>query len=288
MPKNRLFPPKNETPPPSPSPSPTFETSKTATTMIASDILEKSLRYAEANFLHDTARHLHVDKNFIRQHFDLTDKLVLDFGCGMGGMSLWYARNWNCRVHGVDLDGFHVEVANELKSRHALHNAYFEQRDILKQPLTAAYDFIFLNDVAEHIPYPALESILCQLADSLVPGGRIFISYPPWEGPYASHVTRVTRLPWCQFLPQKWLLRWILRNNVTLSGEHESDLLSAYQGLNHLTHSRLMERTTRAGLQVETRLSHSILRKIPVLRHLPSHHFPLHYLISKEILVLKK
>lgn len=256
--------------------------------MLSPETIEKSLRYAEDNFLHDTARHLHVDKKFIRQHFDLHDKSVLDFGCGMGGMSLWYARNWDCHVHGVDLDGFHVEIANELKNRHGLHNAFFEKRDILQRPLTATYDFIFLNDVAEHIPYPALQAILAQLAASLAPGGRIFLSYPPWAGPYASHVQRVTGLPWCQFLPEKILLAWIKRRNVILSGEHESDLLAAYQGLNHLIHRRLMACTTQAGLRLQTRISHSVLRKIPWLRRFKLRFFPFHYLISKELLVLTK
>ena len=39
--------------------------------------------------------------------------LESDFGSGMGGMSLWYAKNWNCSVKGVDIDGFHVNVANQ-------------------------------------------------------------------------------------------------------------------------------------------------------------------------------
>jgi len=256
--------------------------------MISTEILEKSLHYAESNFVHDSAKHLHVDKQFIRQHFDLTNKRVLDFGCGMGGMSLWYAKNWECSVLGVDLDGFHISVAEELKSRHGLDMAFFEKRDILDNPLTDKYDFIFLNDVAEHIPYPALQAILNQLSAILAPGGRIFLSYPPWEGPYASHVTRVTKLPWCQFLPQKLLFRWIQRKNVQLSGEHESDLLAAYHGLNHLNHTRLMKLTSAAGLDIETRISHSIFRKIRLLRGLNPQKFPLNFLISKEILVLKQ
>jgi 2-polyprenyl-3-methyl-5-hydroxy-6-metoxy-1,4-benzoquinol methylase len=255
--------------------------------MITTELMTQSMDYAESNFLHDNARHLKVDKTFIREHFDLNGKLVLDFGCGMGGMSLWYAKNWSCRVHGMDIDGFHIDVANALKVKHGLENVTFVKRDILEEPLTGRYDYIFMNDVAEHIPYPALQAILNQLANSLTPGGRIFISYPPWEGPYASHVTRVTKLPWCQYLPEKYLMKWIERENMQLTGEHESDLVSAYKGLNHLTHWRLSQLTERAGLQMETRLSHSLLRKIPVFRNQTPDIFPLRYLISKEIAVFK-
>jgi SAM-dependent methyltransferase len=245
------------------------------------------MEYAESNFLHDNAKHLHVDKSFIRENFNLNGKLILDFGCGMGGMTLWYAKNWNCRVHGVDLDGIHIQVANALKEKHGLENATFLKRDIVEEPLTGRYDFIFMNDVAEHIPYPILQSILTQLASRLTPGGRIFISYPPWEGPYASHVTRVTGLPWSQYLPVKLLMKWIERKNMALSGEHESDLVSAYKGLNHLTHGRLVQLTSDAGLEMETRLSHSLMRKIPAFRNQTPDLFPFRYLISKEIAVFK-
>jgi len=254
--------------------------------MLTSELLESSIQYAETNFGSDTAKHLHVDKDFIRTHFDLTGKRILDFGCGMGGMTLWYAQNWDCTVFGVDLDGFHIEVANEMKRRHGLDNAFFEKRDILERPLEGQYDLIFLNDVAEHIPYPALEAIFRQLKERLAPGGRIFVSYPPWASPYASHVTRVTHLPWCQFLPEPLLLRWIERKNMALTGEHESDLVAAYQGLNRLTHRRLATVVAQAGLAPVLRLSHSILRKIPGLRHWNVRWFPLHFLITKEFLVL--
>jgi len=254
--------------------------------MLTLEQLETSIRYAQFNFRDDAAKHLRVDKNFIRQNFDLTGKRILDFGCGMGGMTLWYAKNWDCTVFGVDLDGLHIQVANEMKARNDLNNVFFEKRDILERPLESQYDLIFMNDVAEHIPYPALEAILTQLKSCLAPGGQLFVSYPPWASPYASHVNRVTHLPWCQFLPEKILLHWIKRKNVPLTGEHESDLVSAYKGLNHLTHSRLLHVAKSAGLEEKQRLSHSILRHKPVLRHLNPRWFPLHFLITKEILVL--
>lgn len=255
-----------------------------------SELFEKNLQYAEANFLQDDARHLRVDKNFIQKNFDLDGKLVLDFGSGMGGMSLWYAKNWDCRVHGIDIDPFHVAIAEELRTRQCvpLGRAYFEARDILERPLTAGYDFIFMNDVAEHIPLPVLGEILRQLAASLAPGGRIFVSYPPWQGPYASHVTRVTGLPWCQFLPQKLLLNWISRKNMPLAGERESDLLEAYLGLNHLTHDKLFGLAEAAGLRLAERISHSILSKNRLTRWLSPRIFPLHFLVSKEITVFEK
>lgn len=248
--------------------------------------LDRSLEYAERNFLDNSARHLQVDKAFLAQHFDLNGKLVLDFGCGMGGMSLWYASNWHCKVHGVDIDGHHIQVAEVLRDRHDLRNVEFEKRDILETPLADTYDCAMLNDVAEHIPYPILEGILRQIGQHLRPGGRIFISYPPWQGPYASHVTRVTGLPWSQYIPDFILIPWLRRRPFQLTGEHESNLIEAYRGLNHLTHSRLMRVAEKAGLRLAVRQSHSL-----AARFLPQflvRLFPFNFLISKEIVLLEK
>ena len=255
---------------------------------LSMELLTQSVSYAENNFLNDNAKHLHVDKAFIKEHFDLNNKRVLDFGCGMGGMSLWYAQNWKCMVYGVDIDGFHVNIANHLKMKHGTSNVTFEKRDLTTDPTNEKYDVIFMNDVAEHIPYPILDKIFAEFHKILSPKGRIFVSYPPWQSPYASHVTRVTHLPWCQFLPQSILLKWIEKKNMPISGEHESDLIEAYKGLNHLTHERLMNVVEPQGFKVQTRLSHSILKKVPVLRGLNTRMFPLNFLISKEIVILTK
>jgi 2-polyprenyl-3-methyl-5-hydroxy-6-metoxy-1,4-benzoquinol methylase len=255
-------------------------------------LIERSMEYAENNFINDNAKHLQVDKAFIRENFDLTHKNILDFGSGMGGMSLWYAQNWDCKVYGVDIDGQHVAIANQLKIKHELYNVTFEKRDITTDKLPPQYngtfDVIFLNDVAEHIPYPVLDKIFAEFHRLLSPKGRIFVSYPPWQSPYASHVNRVIKLPWCQFLPQKMLLKWIEKKNMVITGEHESDLVEAYKGLNRLTHKRLMGVSEKAGFIVTKRLSHSLLRKLPIIGGISPRIFPLHFLISKEIVILEK
>ena len=72
--------------------------------MLTQALYQEGIQYAEQNFLDESANHLKVDKALIREKFDLSGKRVLDFGCGMGGMSLWYAKNWDCEVLGLDID----------------------------------------------------------------------------------------------------------------------------------------------------------------------------------------
>jgi len=249
---------------------------------------EEGLAYAESNFKDEHAAHLHVDKKLIREKFNMDGKQVLDFGCGMGGMSLWYATNFKCQVHGIDIDGHHIKIANDLKARHKVQNVNFEVRNVLDRPLEGQYEFIVLNDVAEHIQFPILKAIFQALSKNLAPGGGIYVSYPPWRSPYASHVQHVVGIPWCQFLPEGILLKMIEKNNRQIVGEEEGDLLQAYKGLNHLTHGKLMGALEGSGLKPVYRKSHSFVNKYGPFKNANLRVFPLDFLITKEFLLLEK
>ncbi|MBI1223724.1 MAG: methyltransferase domain-containing protein [Bacteroidetes bacterium] len=256
--------------------------------MMTQAMYEEGLAYAESNFLDENAPHLHVDKRLIREKFNMDGKKVLDFGCGMGGMSLWYATNFKCEVHGIDIDRHHIKIANDLKAKHDTKNVTFEVRNVLDQPLEGKYDFIVLNDVAEHIQLPILKAIFSALSKNLAPGGGIYVSYPPWRSPYASHVQHVVGIPWCQFMPEGVLLNRIEKNNRPIVGEEESDLLQAYKGLNHLTHDKLIGTLNGSGLRPVYRKSHSFFNKFGPLKNTSLRIFPFDFLITKEFLLLKK
>lgn len=247
------------------------------------------INYARNNWQNENASHLHVDKKLIREKFDLNGKKVLDFGCGMGGMTLWYATNWDCTVHGVDIDGHHIAVAKILQQQEGIKNIKFEKRDVLAAPLTEKYDMVFMNDVAEHIPLPILAQIMEQLGRSLTQSGKIFVTYPPWRSPYASHVNHVIRIPWVQFLPKKMVMNMIEDKNHPLVGEEESDLKAAYLGLNHLDHEKIMQIVENANLKVAYRKSHTILNRLggSTLKNVNLNLGPLSFLVTKEFLLLE-
>ena len=126
---------------------------------------KEGIAYSEDNFQNDEAPHLKIDKQLIRDKFNLNGKKILDFGCGMGGMSLWYATNWDCEVYALDIDNNHIQIAEHLKDKYQVKNVTFSQRNILEDHLkeNEKFDFVFLNDVAEHIDYPILTEIFKQL-----------------------------------------------------------------------------------------------------------------------------
>jgi len=250
---------------------------------------EDGLAYAEDNFINDRASHLWVDKQLIKENFDLNGKQVLDFGCGMGGMTLWFAKNWDCEVYGLDIDHHHIRIAQHLKQKHEVENVFFDIRDILKKPFRRSekFDYIFLHDVAEHIPLDELKRIFIQLSKSLEPDGLIFVAYPPWKSPYASHLYPAVSIPWSQFLPKKILFPLIEKDNRVLVGDEESNLLEAFQGLNRLTYKKIVKLLADTELQITYRKSHCLLNKLPFLKKQNINVFPFDFLVTKEFLVLK-
>jgi cyclopropane fatty-acyl-phospholipid synthase-like methyltransferase len=244
--------------------------------------LNEGCNYAENAFLGANS-HLNLDKKLIKENFDFTKKKILDFGCGMGGMTLWYATNWNCTVHGIDVDPNHLEIASILKIKHKIKNVNFELRNVLEKPLKEKYDYIILNDVAEHIPIDILNKIMVQLKASLAPEGEIFISYPPWEGPYASHLNHVLRLPWCQFLPD-FLLKKIMKNkDRKLVGK--KTIMQEYYELNHLNHRRLTKIAKKIGLNMKFRKSHTRLSRMKLFMNKNINFGIFKFLVTKELVV---
>lgn len=167
------------------------------------------------------------------------------------------ATYWKCEVYGKDVDPNHLEIAALLKTKHKVNNVKFELRNVLEKPLTEKYDYIILNDVAVHIPMDILDKILVQLKASLAPEGGIFLSYPPWEGLYASHLNHVLSLPWCQFLPDFMLQKIMKNKDRKLIGT--KTIMQEYYELNHLNHDRLAKIIDKIGLDMKFRKSHSRL-----------------------------
>jgi 2-polyprenyl-3-methyl-5-hydroxy-6-metoxy-1,4-benzoquinol methylase len=248
--------------------------------------LKEGLEYAEVNYFSKNG-FSKLDKETIKANFQLENKNVLDFGCGMGHMSLWFTKEMKANVDGVDIDENHITVANEFIKKYPEPNLNIYLKNIITDPIDKQYDFIFLNDVIEHIKVEWIQNVLDVLIlKNLKPNGIIFFSYPPWEGPHASHLQPITKIPWIQYFPKKYVLSLIKRKNQQLVGKH--DLLTEYLELNHMSHKFLTRLLKKYPLIQIFRKSHTKLNKIGLLRNKNLNFYPLKFIVTKELIAFRK
>jgi SAM-dependent methyltransferase len=144
----------------------------------------------------------------LRSNFNvglLANRNVLDFGCGTGELSALLANLGPAGVTGVDTSPERIAQAQDgaSNSEQSITNACAprflcnEQHDVI--PLSDdSVDLICCFDVVEHIPDMA--TIARQWRRVLRPGGRVWIWWSPWRGPFGHHVESLIPIPWVHLL----------------------------------------------------------------------------------------
>jgi SAM-dependent methyltransferase len=164
----------------------------------------EDLRYAEQEF--------NKAADFLRRFgpVSLANLRVLDFGCYLGGSTLWYALQGASQVVGVDVSPGALDVAREYLTRKLaqvphggefpIERVQFRQGCPHSIPLEdEAVDLIVSEDVFEHLEDP--ESILREWWRVLIPGGRVLLSFGPlWYHPHGIHLWEIFPAPWTHLL----------------------------------------------------------------------------------------
>lgn len=144
---------------------------------------------------------------------------VLDAACGPGGKTAWYAESavW---VLGVDLEREHLAQARQYgEARGVALRQRFLAADVERLPLRDAdFDAATANDAMEHFADPA--RALAELTRVVRPGGRLYVTFPPYRSPHGAHLYDYVRLPWCQVLLSRRALAEVVRRAV-LEAERE-------------------------------------------------------------------
>lgn len=103
---------------------------------------------------------------------ELRGKLVLDAGCGNGTLSRGL-NQFGCEVLAIDVSPS-VEVACKHFAKKGNDRTHFVQGDLMNPPFKPnVFDVIFSSGVLHH--NPDTRSALRAIANSLAPGGRIYI-----------------------------------------------------------------------------------------------------------------
>ena len=125
-----------------------------------------------------------IVKQFVRyfRQSDTTGKAVLDFGAGIGTLSVIFERDSGVRPLAVEVD---VNQQATLRKRNI--ETYTSLAD-LRRPM----NFIYSSNVLEHIPDDV--ATLAALRETLVAGGKIAIFVPAFESIWTSLDDRVGHL----------------------------------------------------------------------------------------------
>jgi SAM-dependent methyltransferase len=189
---------------------------------------------------------------WIAARFSLAGKTVADFGAHEGGMLDAF------RDVGADAGvGIEINEAIVLGSPFRQDEKFrLEIADLTAfVPGLRAYDVIVIHDVLEHVP--GLSKVLSAAAGAVAPGGRIFVSFPPYYSMMGGHQqlarSRARLIPWLHYLPEPAFLRVARPGNTEYLSAADAldDMLSVRR--TRLTIRRAERAFAEAGLVVEAR-----------------------------------
>jgi 2-polyprenyl-3-methyl-5-hydroxy-6-metoxy-1,4-benzoquinol methylase len=185
--------------------------------------------------------------------FPVSEELsYLDVGCGMGRFVLGLSALGAKDVTGVDILQRHIDEARTLADklpegcvRPELHHADVHNWDTDRQ-----FDVVIVLGAMEHIHDP--RDFLKSLARLIKPGGRAFVSFEPFQGPFGDHMSSFFRVP----IPWRGLIfneKAVMR--LRAENYRPTDPATRYQeiagGLNCIGFRAYFRYIREAGLEVE-------------------------------------
>jgi len=140
---------------------------------------------------------------------EVTGRMVLDLGCGEGGVAAELALAGAGAV-GVDRDAGRIAAGRGLAAAAGIELDLRVDDARREGGSEDRYDLAILRDLLEHVPEP--RRVLRATADRLVPGGRLVISFPPFYSPFGLHQQLLTGqplrwIPCLSLLPRTWIER---------------------------------------------------------------------------------
>lgn len=200
-------------------------------------------------------------------------KVLLDIGCGWGGLCLDLAQSGAQRVIGIDLTKSRIDFCKEnLKYNfpHLQSCLEFHCCELSDLELNETVDIVISKDTFEHVEN--LEQLLIDIAIALRPNGKLMSGFGPLYNSYfGDHKATDAKLPWFHLLlPESYLIRRLNKKR----GLHLSEIKDL--GLNKLSFKEYVSIFENAPLSTEYFVTNGsdriaskifrILAKVPLLR----------------------
>lgn len=171
----------------------------------------------------------------------VTNKRVLDFGCGTGRQSVSLAKRYGSEVYGLDINDRWLSAAEQRAAEHLLKR---DKVQFGKSPSGESFDTVITVNAMEHFSDPV--GVLQQMTNYLRPGGKILLTFsPPWLSPFGHHMHFFCRLPWLHLIfPERTVMK--------VRASYRSDGATTYAdaGLNKMTLARFRKIVDSSGLDV--------------------------------------
>ncbi|WP_324749106.1 class I SAM-dependent methyltransferase [Sphingomonas sp. LY54] len=149
---------------------------------------------------------------------DLRGKVVLDFGCGSAGKTLYYAKQGASETYGVDVSidyaGTAIEQARDLGLK--FHISQITPDNGIPLP-DASIDLVLSSSVLEHLSN--LDRSLAEVRRVLKPGGLFLNRWHPYQTRFGSHLNSIIGIPFAhRIFSEKALMAFYYDNMVSRHG----------------------------------------------------------------------
>jgi 2-polyprenyl-3-methyl-5-hydroxy-6-metoxy-1,4-benzoquinol methylase len=191
-----------------------------------------------------------------------------DFGCHQGGVLQAFREAGALAGKGFDLDTQSIlQSPFQTNERFSLH-----VKDVLSlDPVVYQFDLILIRDVLEHIPN--YSQVLKLAKACLKPGGKIFISFPPYYSPFGGHQQEASNwtrfVPFLHYLPASLFFKLVqTANSAYMSQESSLQDMQSVSGTK-MTLAKAEQAFKMAGLSIGHASYYSLRPEFTVRYGLP-------------------
>lgn len=119
---------------------------------------------------------IRINKQILQYELKRTSGKMLDFGCGTGTHSLYFANNLEWVTYGCDTNPSAIKQAKQTVGQFADNYFVTDAVPDLGSVFSEKFDFIFANQVLYYLEQDDLEKMIVQFENLLNPGGIFFAS----------------------------------------------------------------------------------------------------------------